>query len=73
MTSSFTVFKGFSPFVVRDSASIPPVVQFVAYFIPNTLYLLIPQPHLAPASVSPPVTPSLFSVPVSPFLFCFIH
>ena len=48
---------------------IPCVVQYilVAYFIPNSLYLLIPYSYLALLPL--PLPTSLFSVSVSPLLF----
>ena len=48
---------------------IPCVVQYilVAYFIPNSLYLLIPYSYLALLPL--PFPTSLFSVSVSPLLF----
>jgi len=38
----------------------------VAYFVPNSLHLLLPTPH-------PLVTTGLFSVPRSLLPFCHIH
>ena len=45
------------------------------YFIPSSLYLLIPYPYLvpSPAALSLLVSTSLFSVSVSMFLLCYMH
>ena len=46
----------------------------VACFIPNSLYLLLLYPCLAPPpSLSTLVTTSLFSISVSLLLFCYVH
>ena len=46
----------------------------VAYFIPNSLYLLILYPYISPLpSLSPLVTTSLFCISVSLLLFCYIY
>ena len=55
---------------------IPCIVQYilVAYFIPNSLYLFTPCPHLFPPLFPLPIgNSSLFSVFVSQFLFCYMH
>ena len=66
---------GYSPWGHRvghdwsDWAHTHRVVQYIlrAYFIPESLYLLIPWPNIAPSPVLLPtlVTPGVFSVPVS--------
>ena len=43
------------------------------YFIPSSLYLLIPYPYLAPSPTALSFLVSLFSISVSMFLLCFMH
>ena len=43
-------FKSYTPFIVIKYCYIPFIVQYilVVYFIPNSLYLLLPYPYIAP-------------------------
>ena len=70
----FTILKGYTPFSYYKILALFRVLYnifiFVAYFIHNSLYLLIPYPFIAPPpSLSPPVTTNLFPIAVSLFLF----